>query len=263
MMQDLFKTMDLDDVGKIRWDQARVVMAKMGRKLTDDQFAKLVDRYDLDKNGAIHSSPELVHAQAPVNAGDLEFSEFCSMYLDHMKRRIKNNDTLLEVFAFLDRHEHGRVSREDVRKFAFFLSLMRQALSKSDFALFSCFCDSMFLIAILMVRNTIQVKTCLEIANIQLPEEDLDVMLQSIGLDDDGTVSASCHYRPFCVFAYFYVMISSLNSIASVLFRRSSRHHQLMNPGYGFLFHFFHGGARKPKTYQRLGWSSKVELCAV
>jgi Ca2+-binding EF-hand superfamily protein len=53
MMQDMFKTMDLDDIGKIRWDQAREVMAKMGRKLTDDQFAKLVDRYDLDKNGTI------------------------------------------------------------------------------------------------------------------------------------------------------------------------------------------------------------------
>ena len=38
------------------------------------------------------------------------------MYLDHMKRRVKNNDTLLEVFAFLDRTECGRVSREDVRR---------------------------------------------------------------------------------------------------------------------------------------------------
>jgi hypothetical protein len=37
------------------------------------------------------------------------------MYLDHMRRRVKNNDTLLEVFAFMDRNEHGRVSREDVR----------------------------------------------------------------------------------------------------------------------------------------------------
>ena len=37
------------------------------------------------------------------------------MYLDHMKRRVKNNDTLLEIFAFLDRKECGRVSREDVR----------------------------------------------------------------------------------------------------------------------------------------------------
>jgi hypothetical protein len=37
------------------------------------------------------------------------------MYLDHMKRRVKNNDTLLEVFAFLDRTESGRVSRQDVR----------------------------------------------------------------------------------------------------------------------------------------------------
>lgn len=50
-----------------------------------------------------------------MHAGDLEFSEFCSMYLDHMKRRVKNNDTLLEIFAFLDRRECGRVSREDVR----------------------------------------------------------------------------------------------------------------------------------------------------
>jgi hypothetical protein len=39
------------------------------------------------------------------------------MYLDHMRRRVKNNDTLLEVFAFLDRNEHGRVSRDDVRVF--------------------------------------------------------------------------------------------------------------------------------------------------
>jgi hypothetical protein len=39
------------------------------------------------------------------------------MYLDHMKRRVKNNDTLLEVFAFLDRQECGRVSREDVHLF--------------------------------------------------------------------------------------------------------------------------------------------------
>jgi Ca2+-binding EF-hand superfamily protein len=115
MMRDLFQTMDLDDVGKIRWDQARVVMAKMGRKLTDDQFAKLVDRYDLDKNGTNISSSALARALSHNHSGDLEFSEFCSMYLDHMKRRIKNNDTLLEVFAFLDRHENGRVSREDVR----------------------------------------------------------------------------------------------------------------------------------------------------
>jgi Ca2+-binding EF-hand superfamily protein len=50
-MQDMFKSMDLDGAGKIRWEQARVVMAKMGRKMTDDQFAKLVDRYDIDKNG--------------------------------------------------------------------------------------------------------------------------------------------------------------------------------------------------------------------
>jgi Ca2+-binding EF-hand superfamily protein len=52
-MQDMFKSMDLDGAGKIRWEQARVVMAKMGRKMTDDQFAKLVDRYDIDKNGII------------------------------------------------------------------------------------------------------------------------------------------------------------------------------------------------------------------
>lgn len=39
------------------------------------------------------------------------------MYLDHMRRRVKNNDTLLEVFAFLDRNEHGRVSRDDVSVF--------------------------------------------------------------------------------------------------------------------------------------------------
>jgi len=45
--------MDLDGAGKIRWEHARLVMAKMGRKLTDDQFAKLVDRYDVDKNGEI------------------------------------------------------------------------------------------------------------------------------------------------------------------------------------------------------------------
>ena len=52
LMQEMFKSMDLDGAGKIRWEQARVVMAKMGRKLTDAQFAKLVDRYDIDKNGA-------------------------------------------------------------------------------------------------------------------------------------------------------------------------------------------------------------------
>jgi Ca2+-binding EF-hand superfamily protein len=52
-MQEMFKSMDLDGAGKIRWEQARVVMAKMGRKMTDDQFAKLVDRYDIDKNGII------------------------------------------------------------------------------------------------------------------------------------------------------------------------------------------------------------------
>ena len=51
LMQEMFQSMDLDGAGKIRWEQAREVMAKMGRKLTDDQFAKLVDRYDVDKNG--------------------------------------------------------------------------------------------------------------------------------------------------------------------------------------------------------------------
>jgi Ca2+-binding EF-hand superfamily protein len=142
MMQDLFKTMDLDDVGKIRWDQARVVMAKMGRKLTDDQFAKLVDRYDLDKNGETLSVSVLLPlAQAHVDTGDLEFSEFCSMYLDHMKRRIKNNDTLLEVFAFLDRHEHGRVSREDVRclELLAFLSHATQNTQKDSAFFAFCF----------------------------------------------------------------------------------------------------------------------------
>jgi hypothetical protein len=34
-----------------------------------------------------------------------------------------------------------------------------------------------------------QLETCLEIANIKLCPEDLDIMLQSIGLDDDGKVS--------------------------------------------------------------------------
>jgi hypothetical protein len=33
-----------------------------------------------------------------------------------------------------------------------------------------------------------QLETCLEIANVQLSQEDLDIMLQHIGLDDDGTV---------------------------------------------------------------------------
>ena len=113
LMQEMFKSMDLDGAGKIRWEQARVVMAKMGRKLTDAQFAKLVDRYDTDKNGAGVCRPVLARSHAC--AGDLEFSEFCTMYLDHMRRRVKNNDTLLEVFAFMDRNEHGRVSREDVR----------------------------------------------------------------------------------------------------------------------------------------------------
>ena len=51
LMQEMFKSMDLDGAGKIQWEHARLVMAKMGRKLTDDQFAKLVDRYDVDKNG--------------------------------------------------------------------------------------------------------------------------------------------------------------------------------------------------------------------
>ena len=51
LMQEMFKSMDLDGTGKIRWDSARVVMSKKGRKLSDDQFAKLVDRYDVDKNG--------------------------------------------------------------------------------------------------------------------------------------------------------------------------------------------------------------------
>jgi Ca2+-binding EF-hand superfamily protein len=114
-MQEMFKSMDLDGAGKISWEQARVVMAKMGRKMTDDQFAKLVDRYDIDKNGII--SQFWCFHQTHASTGDLEFSEFCSMYLDHMRRRVKNNDTLLEVFAFLDRNEHGRVSRDDVRVF--------------------------------------------------------------------------------------------------------------------------------------------------
>lgn len=56
MMREMFHSMDLEGVGKIRWDQARLVMAKMGRKLSDEQFAKLVDRYDIDKNGMAFSS---------------------------------------------------------------------------------------------------------------------------------------------------------------------------------------------------------------
>ena len=138
MMQELFKTMDLDDIGKIRWDQARVLMAKMGRKLTDDQFAKLVDRYDLDKNGTILYSSALAR-QSHAYTGDLEFSEFCSMYLDHMKRRVKNNDTLLEVFAFLDRNEHGRVSREDVRQLYLIPFHLRQAITNHFPHVFSSF----------------------------------------------------------------------------------------------------------------------------
>ncbi len=72
LMQEMFKSMDLDGVGKIRWEQARIVMAKMGRKLTDDQFAKLVDRYDVDKNGEICmfkrvDGPKLMCMQATWN----------------------------------------------------------------------------------------------------------------------------------------------------------------------------------------------------
>jgi hypothetical protein len=33
-----------------------------------------------------------------------------------------------------------------------------------------------------------QLESCLEIANIQLSDDDIDVMLECIGLDDDGTV---------------------------------------------------------------------------
>ena len=114
LMQEMFKSMDLDGTGKIRWDSARVVMSKMGRKMSDEQFSKLVDRYDIDKNGDFLLCA-CSFCRIHTHTGELEFSEFCTMYLDHMKRRVKNNDTLLEVFAFLDRTESGRVSRKDVR----------------------------------------------------------------------------------------------------------------------------------------------------
>jgi|688.fasta_scaffold2819322_1 hypothetical protein len=45
-----------------------------------------------------------------------------------------------------------------------------------------------------MPLNAIQVESCLNIANIQLSEEDLDIMLQSIGLDDDGTVCTDFYF---------------------------------------------------------------------
>jgi Ca2+-binding EF-hand superfamily protein len=61
------------------------------------------------------------------------------MYLDHMKRRVKNNDTLLEVFAFLDRNEHGRVSREDVRQLYLIPFHMRQAITNHFLHVFSSF----------------------------------------------------------------------------------------------------------------------------
>ena len=57
----------IEGAGKIRWEQARVVMSKMGRKLTDDQFAKLVDRYDCDKNGMIFSASASARVQAHAN----------------------------------------------------------------------------------------------------------------------------------------------------------------------------------------------------
>ena len=72
-MQEMFKSMDLDGTGKIRWDSARVVMSKMGRKMSDEQFSKLVDRYDIDKNGdfllcALALSIAYTHPQANWNS---------------------------------------------------------------------------------------------------------------------------------------------------------------------------------------------------
>jgi hypothetical protein len=61
------------------------------------------------------------------------------MYLDHMRRRVKNNDTLLEVFAFMDRNERGRVSREDVRLHtlpAFHQKIILHCFSRSSLMLF-------------------------------------------------------------------------------------------------------------------------------
>jgi hypothetical protein len=139
------------------------------------------------------------------------------MYLDHMKRRVKNSDTLLEIFAFLDRKECGRVSREDVRCLNHF-NVCLYLYTSSTF--FETIVVHLHFYATVQF-HFLQVETCLELANIQLPEEDLDIMLQNM-VDDDGTVRTSnhAHSQPCCAcnVSSFFCMLSNCLITSSLQF---------------------------------------------
>ena len=93
-----------------------------------------------------------------------------------------------------------------------------------------------------------QLETCLEIANIELSQDDLDIMLQCIGLDDDGTVCDGLFVTSLDVtqrtlntaLTIFLIFpLSLINSFASVLFRWLGWYNQLKFVGFLTLSQYF------------------------